>query len=205
MRGILALGLVWCLFAPAPSRAQSEWRTFSSPEGFAFKYPDSFVQCVRDPHQPTNWEPDSCDAATPVCSDVTCSSDHTLACVAYSLGQNTAGTNLEAAAFSVNQPEDSNTENKCLNVPEPPPHVGVPRAETINGVKFKVTEIDGVGTGHVLDGYVYRTFHRGRCYELGLRIAFNNLPTDDITGSRQFDLEQVRRDLKKVASSFKFR
>ena len=60
--------------------------------------------------------------------------------------------------------------------------------ETINGVKFNVAEIDGLATGNLIRGYVYRSFHKGKCYELDIRIASSNL-----TGGNRMTF--VRRSL----------
>ena len=84
-------------------------------------------------------------------------------CVAYPAGDNTKDTTFQAAAFSVNQLNEAKTESQCLDVAEPPPHVGTSRTEFVNGVKFNVTETDGVATGNLIDGYVYRTPIVHRC------------------------------------------
>jgi hypothetical protein len=123
--------------------------------------------------------------------------------MAYPPGGMKKGTNFQAAAFSVNELKDANTQPKCQVVAEPPPH-GTFHTETINGVKFNVAEIDGVATGNLMDGYVYRTFHKGKCYELDIRIAFSNIGNYDPGTVKNFDSERVSRALKAVLASFKF-
>lgn len=205
---VVAIALFFSIAEPVPqtqSAHESAKSTITSPDGkFRFEDDDSLVECKRDPHQSDRWTPDDCEASIPVCSDVSCSSDATVACVAYLAGATKEGTNLQAAAFSVNEIKGANTEGKCLNVPEPPPHVGRSHTEKVNGVKFSVTEIDGVATGNLIDGYVYRNFHEKKCYELDIRIAYSNTGFSDPGTVRNFDLEEVHRRLRKVLGSFEF-
>ncbi len=114
------------------------------------------------------------------------------------------GTNFQAAAFSVNEIKAATTQTECLNVEEPPPHVGRANTETVNGVTFTVVETDGVATGNLMDGYVYRNFHRNKCYELDVRIAFSNPANADPGMMKNFDLEMVHHRLKQVLDTFKF-
>ena len=182
-------------------------RNFTSQDGaFRFTYPESLVSCKRDPDQSDRWTPgESCEAFTPVCSDVSGQSDDTIACVAYPANSIRKGGAFQAAAFSVSRLKEANAASECLNVAEPPPHVGTTHTKTINGVKFSVTEIDGVATGNLMDGYVYRSFHRNSCYELDIRIAFSNNARNYDSGTvKNFDLEEVHRSLKKVLDTLKF-
>jgi hypothetical protein len=124
--------------------------------------------------------------------------------VAYPAHHIKKGTNFQAAAFSVTPLKEATTETECLKVVEPPPHVGESRNEIVNGVKFKVTEIDGVATGNLIDGYVYRSFHRNKCYELDIRIAFSNPAYADPGTMKNFDFEAVHRRLQSVLHTFEF-
>ncbi|HKH97849.1 MAG TPA: hypothetical protein VJ999_01970 [Candidatus Sulfotelmatobacter sp.] len=184
---------------------QSASRSFTSADGaFRLEYPDSLVSCKRDAKQADWWLPQaSCEAFTPVCSDVACNSEGTVVCVAYPADDTTKGTTFQAAAFSVNQLSHTNTESKCLSVEEPPPHVGTSHTEIVNGARFDVTETDGVATGNLMDGYVYSAFHEKKCYELDIRIAYSNVGGDD-PAKKVFDPEQVHRRLKAVLDTFRF-
>jgi hypothetical protein len=113
------------------------------------------------------------------------------------------GTNFQAAAFSVSELKAA-TSAECMRVEEPPPHVGSVRNETVNGVTFTVIETDGVATGNLIDGYVYRSFHRAKCYELDVRIAFSNPADADPGTMKNFDVEVIHHRLKKVLDTFKF-
>jgi len=124
--------------------------------------------------------------------------------VAYPANSIKKGGNFQAAAFSVSRLKEAKTARECLSVAEPPPHVGITHTETINGVKFSVTQTDGIASGNLLDGYSDRSLHRKTCYELGIRIGFSNLGNYDPATAKSFDLEEVRRSLKNVLGSFKF-
>ena len=202
--GIILTSFV-ILTAQAHSADKARKNGFTSTDGaFHFEYPASLVRCGRNPTQPDRWAPDeSCEAFTPVCSDFSGQSDGTVTCIAYPAVE-MKGTNFQPAAFSVNEIKEATTEAECLKVEEPPPHVGSVHKETVNGVIFTVIETDGVATGNLIDGYVYRSFHRNRCYELDVRIAFSNHAYADPGTLKNFDLERVHQRLKRVLDTFKF-
>jgi hypothetical protein len=112
------------------------------------------------------------------------------------------GTNFQAAAFSVSELKAATTA-ECLRVEEPPPHAGSVHKETVNGVTFTVIETDGVATGNLIDGYVYRSFHREKCYEMDVRIAFSS-HAYGLETMKNFDVEVVHQRLKQVLDTFKF-
>ena len=114
---------------------------------------------------------------------------------------------FEAATFSVSDIKSAVTEKKCLG--GEPDWVIDPRESgktvNINDVRFKLFETDGVATGHGLDGHVYRTFHRNRCYELSIRIASTGSwvfgPVKEFTRK---DWDEVNGRLKQSLDSFRF-
>lgn len=182
---------------------ETSTRTFTSPEGtFRFNYPTAMVSCHKKSDE-TVWLPDDCNAYTPVCSNFSCDSTGTVACVAYPADE-MKGSNFEAAAFSVSELKQAGSESECLKVDDPPPHVGQPQDEMVNGVKFEVIETDGVAAGNLLDGYLYRAFHKGRCYELDIRIAYWNPANADPGTVKDFDIKAVHDHLKRVLGTFKF-
>lgn len=177
---------------------------FTSPDGvFHFEYADALVPCRRDQSQPSRWVPDDCEAFTPVCADFSARSADTIMCIAYR-PNGIKDSNFEAGAFSVSELKKANAQTKCSKVEEPPPHVGKSRTEEINGTKFTVTETYGIATGNLFDGYVYRTFHRNRCYELDIRIAYANPAYADPGTMKNFDRTAVRRALTEVLNTFRF-
>ena len=178
--------------------------TFASPDGsFRFAYSDSLVSCRRDPNQSQRWIPDeSCEAYTPICSDFSGDSTGTVACIACSAGP-MKGSNFQAAAFSVNELKEVKSEAECERLTEPPPQVGKPHSDILKGVKFVVTETDGVAGGNLIDGTAYRSFYRNKCYELDTRIAFSNAANAN-PGTKSFDAKAVQRKLKQVLDTFEF-
>jgi hypothetical protein len=179
-------------------------RTFTSPDGtFHFQYTASLVSCRRDQIQADRWKPEkSCEAYTPVCSDFGGNSTTTIACIAYP-ARKMKGTNFQAAAFSVNELKESRDEAECLKMQGPPFSVGKAHTEAVNGIRFTVTETDGVATGNLIEGQAYRSFHGDKCYELDIRIAFSNA-ADYEPATKSFDINTVRRDLKRTLCTFQF-
>jgi hypothetical protein len=184
--------------APTDKRKEGH---FTSPDGrFTFNYSDLIVACSRDLKQSDLWIPvESCEAYQPVCSDFFGAKDNTVACVAYP-ARSLKGTNFEAAAFSVNQINVA-TIDGCLNLAGP--NVRTLRKEEVNDVTFTVIDTSSVAAGNFLDGEAYRSFHRNKCYELGIRIAYSNIGNYDPGTVREFDLETVYRSLKSVLNTFR--
>lgn len=87
---------------------------------------------------------------------------------------------------------------------KPPPHVGSTHIKTINGANYRVTEVYGLAAGNVIGGYVYRTFHANKCYELDIRIAYSNPEQIGPGVAKNPSLEVMHRGLAKVLETFKF-
>ena len=138
-----------------------------------------------------------------MCSNFSCDSSGTVACVAYPANE-MEGSNFEAAAFSLSELKQARSEAECLKLDEPAPHAAHPQYQTVNGVKFEVTETDGVAAGNLMDGYVYRAFHRRKCYELDIRIAYWNSANADPGTVKNFDVKAVHYRLKEVLDTFNF-
>jgi hypothetical protein len=164
--------------------------TFISPNRlFQFTYPDSLVLCGKERRD------DSCLTYIPICDETAA------ACVAYPTGKY-RGYNFEGAAFSVNEAPEANTESKCLESPDSDSH-----SESIRGVVFKASRRSSAALGHGLTEYVYRSFHRNVCYELGIRIATTSLGAYDAGTVKEFtseDEQKVYAFFRHVLDSFKF-
>jgi hypothetical protein len=201
---MLVAGCCTVLSAQQGRPGQKSSHMFTAPDGtFRFSYSRALVLCRKNPNQTNRWKPDnSCNAYTAVCSDFSCDSSGTVACIAYPANR-MKGTNFEAAAFSVNELKKVVAESECIKLDEPPPHRNV-KDETVNGITFKVAESDGIAAGNFIDGHVYRTFHDGKCYELDIRIASSNIANHESGSVKSFDLGKVQRTLKPAVASFTF-
>lgn len=190
--------LLTFLQAPAASKPEE---SFVSRDGrFAFKYRNPLVRCERDAKQADRWIPaQSCQAVIPVCSDFS-GSGTTVACVAYPAAD-AKGTNLQAAAFSVNQIKAISID-ECLNITDS--SVTSRRKENVNGVTFTVFATSGGAAGSLMDGEAYRSFHQNTCYELDISIASSNIGNYDPGTVREFDRQAVYRSLQSVLNTFQF-
>jgi len=77
---------------------------------------------------------------------------------------------------------------------------------TINHINFKTFEIGDNWTGHGQIGPAYRTFHNGKCYELGIQNVFSRAEYDPGT-VKEFtkkDSSEVERRLRQALNSFVF-
>jgi len=206
--GCLMAGIVLMFLQPLVSglhglaRKKPAEKRFTSPDGtFTFNYGRSIVKCARDPKQSNRWiPPESCEAYTPVCSDLYGSGDNTIVCVSYPAAT-MKGTTFEAAAFSVNR-INAHTMAECRNIAEP--NIRTRHTENVNGVTFAVSEISDAGLGNGSSGEVYRSFHGNTCYELDIRVAFAEIGGFDPGTVREFDHETVYRSLKSVLNTFQF-
>ena len=76
----------------------------------------------------------------------------------------------------------------------------------INGVAFRVLEIESNWLGGGQEGPLYRTLHGKTCYELGTQTTISRGGYDPGT-IKEFtkeDYDQVQRRLKQALNSFRF-
>ena len=215
-RHAVALVLVgWYLLSSPVLWAQSNSKTFVAPDGsFSFRYWENFVHCKQ---LNDGWEPENCGAYVPVCDDVLNAEPQTsFACFAYPQNKFTKSPippgdedayqiTFEAATFSVEILDGQKTEKGCLAAR---PVVGT---ETwagwtkINGVRFAVFDTGDAGTGSDMVGRAYRTFHRGKCYQLGVNLATAHgdfaPPVPELTKS---DASEISGKLREARQSFRF-
>lgn len=179
--------------------------TFTSSDGaFRFNYPDSLVLCHPDPHQQEMWEPHQwCNSYIPLCSSRGRNVAGVVVCLGFRAGPPQQGTTFEGAVFSAVDLGVVQDETSCLKIPKPQAPPGRWKPKTINGIMYNFMISDGVASGQGGDDYVYRTVHRGRCYELNTMIAsFNGSNTDPPT--KGFDLAPVKRALNLPLHTFEF-
>lgn len=208
-----------CGLAMAGS-AQRSLKTFTSSDGlFRIQYADMLVNCA--PHhpptspmesggsqedQPVTSLSDSCVSQGAIC-DGPGSGGVAMACFAYPKERFKDKPHFVAASFFVSEIQSTKTESVCLRG-SPDWYVinSNTGTTTINHVRFMVFEIGDNWTGHGQSGPAYRTFHNGKCYELGIQTAISRAEYDPAT-FKEFtkeDRSEVQGCLKQALNSFVF-
>jgi len=213
-RHAAALVLVIAPLLAPPSFAQSDTKTFTAPDGsFSFRYWTGLVQCKPPKDGGEVWEPhDVCSAYNPVCDQEIVGSAgdspwnelHAVACFAYPKNEFTNTPVFEAATFSVEVLGINKTVKSCLT----PDNAGLQHTgtTTINGIVFTTFDFYSTGMNQGIAGTVYRSFHKGKCYQLGTNQATANKEIFD-PSVRDFtdrDSDQVGTKLDQPLKSFRF-
>ncbi len=201
--------------------AQQSLKTFTNPEGlFRFQYSDMLVNCMSQhaPASPTKFGisegkqpvvpsyPDSCMSQGAICGGPG-SEGSTLACFAYPQERLKDKPHFVAATFFVSEIQSVKTEVECL---KGSPNWLVINSKagptTINHVAFKTFEIEDNWTSGGQSGPAYRTFHNGKCYELGIQTVISRAEYDPGT-VKEFtknDQAEVEGRLRQALTSFVF-
>ncbi len=77
----------------------------------------------------------------------------------------------------------------------------------IHGVSFSIFEIGQGGMNQGVEVELYRTFHNGKCYQLGVNFATANDPQDfdpPIRTLTEKDENEINGRLKEALKSFRF-
>src|SRR5688572_7495507 len=115
-----------------------------------------------------------------------------------------AGTNFESSAFSIHLRDDIETEAECLAAQ---PAEDARGAVMLGGTVFASFSFGDAAMSHRLDGWNYRTFREGGCYELATRVATSVFEVWEPGSIREFtaaDEAAVRVELEKMLTSFRF-
>lgn len=207
-----------CGFAMAGS-AQSSLKTFTSSDGvFRLQYADILINCA--PRQTSSpQEPDTSEEAQPsisisdscVSQGANCdgpgSGGRTMACFAYPKEAFKDKPAFVAATFYVSEILSANTEDVCF---KGSPGWYVIKSEskttTINHIKFKAFEIGDNWTSGGQSGRAFRTFHIGKCYELGIQNVFSRAEYDPgtVKAWTKKDSSEVESRLSQALNSFVF-
>ena len=214
-RHAAALALVgWYLLSPSLSAAQThtDLKTFTAPDGsFSFRYWDHLIRCKSVPEAR---DPDVCSGYVPACDDLAdpFHQQTSIACFAYPKNKFTDTPAFEAATFSVEVVDEHATAKSCLAGPnlKDPEGGGLDvdkRGTTIiNGVSFAVFEFGAGAMNQGTDVEAYRTFHKGKCYQLGIDRASANTTDFDppVRDLSEADEREVNGTLEQVRKSFRF-
>jgi len=138
------------------------------------------------------------DTYLPVCSS------EMVGCIYYS-GDEYKGTNLEAAAVSVNILKALNSEVKCYNFKVETNEAQLDEGvSTINGTDFYSASGGGGAVGHYSKVQVYRNFHNGKCYEVTQTVAGTNVEDYEPGTIKKFNSDEVWKRLSGIVYTFKF-
>lgn len=199
----IAVALLTCVVpAMPPTRTQ---KIFTIPGGvFRLRYPDFLVKCI--PRAEGSSSPDSCQSQGAECS-APGSDGATLACFAFPRDKFRDGQQFVAATVFVAEISSAKTQKTCLSGSHDWFVIGSKTKTTmIHGVRFRQFEVGDNWAGGGQSGPVYRTFHRGICYELGIqevisRAAYDPERNKPLTPA---DFADMRKPLAQVIESFTF-
>ena len=182
-------------------------KTYESADGvFRFKYSKVLIDCLPllTQGKAQSSVVDACMSQAGVCDDGG-SDARTLACFAYPKDKFQGKPTFIAATFFVAELPGLKTEQACLQR-SPYWMVTGTRTATLDGVHFTVFEIGDNWLGGSQWGPIYRTFHAGKCYELGLQTAMEHGGYDDevLKGFSKQDEQEVDTKLKQPLHSFEF-
>lgn len=203
MKFVVALWLFGLTIA-LPAQAQ---KAFASSDGrFRFKYSETLVDCLpaltQDKAAPS--ARDACMSQDPVCADGGDDSK-TIACFGYPKEKFKDKPTFIAAMFFVAEMPLVKTEKDCLKG-SPNWLISKTGTTTINGVNFKVfeTEDNWLGGGQSVE--IYRTYHGGKCYELGLQTVMSGAGYDPEVNQKftKRDQREIEAGMKQPLHSFVF-
>jgi hypothetical protein len=212
VKQVLVLVLVTVTSYPQMNSSQ---QIFKSPDGtFAFRYPSSLVLCKPQYEKPTpdtsisnenleprlvGWTPDSCGAYMAICptNEVTGTDTRPLHPEA----------NFSGGAFSVSEIFDATTERDCLQFDRLTTDPKKARWQRIEGIKFRTNRGAEAGLGNGLLRDIFLTFHKGKCYDIEIRMAsVLSTPFDPETYKKMEFKEYtgVEREFRSILRSFRF-
>jgi hypothetical protein len=206
------LFLVVCAATLWAQRPTHPLKKFTAPDGaFTFRYSGQLIRCELKKQGTGDgyyWDDpgEMCAAYHPVC-DGSVYQDHTpIVCLAYPRNKFTNTAAFEAATFSIEVMNNAATEKDCLAMPFDQALGARQSTTTIHGVSFAVFEFGEGGMNQSVSGHVYRTFHVGKCYQLGINVATAQAqvfdpPARDLTKS---DWHEVNGRLEQARDSFQF-
>jgi hypothetical protein len=151
--------------------ARPAWATITSRDAlFQVRYPQFLVRCQHlDGENPDVWSPENaCAASIPVC-DSSVHAGNVLACLAYPTSE-FRRSELQAAAFAVSRLDGFPTASECTNR-WGSRDVSDVHDKNIHGVKFQAATVAEKQTSYVAEHAIYRTFHKGACYELDVNLS----------------------------------
>jgi len=200
---ILVLGI------SSPLLAQTTTQVFTTPKGaFQFNYDSPLVRCARVPTSAeggNEWIPfPSCQNG--VCEDQALPSASTAACVAYPHDEFSKKVAFGAAAFFVAEVESGSTAPVCLQADPAWQTESSANSTLADEPSAQFRTVDH-WMMHARDSVIYRVFHQGKCYEIGIQRVQVNTTAYDPGTFEEFtarDDARVEHRLGQVLRSFRF-
>lgn len=199
---VVVVGLLFCGQAMRLS-AEDDLQTFTSSDGhFEFRHWRPLIQCPLAPNGSTgNKAAPSCTSQGDLCG----SEPTTYVCYAYPKDRFKDKLSFSGAAFFVAEVADAKSSDSCT-AGSPDWQVSTTDSRTINGITFKRFVVSDAWTAHEKTGEIYRTFHEGKCYEIGIGQVLTNPTVFDPGATREFtkqDQAEVDRRLHQMLETFR--
>ncbi len=113
-------------------------------------------------------------------------------------------TNFGGATVIVGRSGSKSAVAQCL-IADPNAGIASTSTESINGIRFFVSNSTGVGAGNYYETTSYRTVRAGQCYAVEYTIhstQIMNYPA--LYGLRAFDKMKIQSVLQKIVGTFRF-
>ncbi len=161
--------------------------------GFSVNYPGQAVRVLNSKNQmATSGYIPACDPET------------SLVCFVFP-SDTFPKSNFESAGVAVGILNDATTEQSCFA--QMNGEMSNAGDKTINGIVFRSFSYGDAATSHRSNGFNYRTFHNGACYQLSTRLNTTVFEVYEPGTIQRFTSDQERSILSQmdmIVSSFRF-
>lgn len=206
---LAAFFLAACTTMLRAERFAPTLKKFISADGAVeFRYSEDLVHCERQgANEGYSWLPvENCAAYFPLCDSSISQNQTSIACFAYPRNRFTDTRAFEGATFSVEIIDAATRQNDCLSMSAEEGFIGQRGTRTIHGVSFTTAELSDAGMSQRIHGHVYRTFHGGKCYQLGINVVTADSQTFDppVRDLSKSDWREIYGPLEQARDSFRF-
>lgn len=211
-RHAAALALLgWYVLSAPFLCAQTATKIFTDPDGgFSFRYSNQLIHCEQKKQQVGGgyyWtEVNTCVSFAGVCDDLIGQQENqtSKACFGYPRNKFTQSPTFASATFSVEIVDHDATEKSCLA--GPPEDADKHGTAVIHGTSFAVFETGAGGMNQDTEADIYRTFHEGKCYQLGVNRATiqDGVFDPPVRELSDADWREINGTLEQARKSFRF-
>jgi hypothetical protein len=200
---------IFLVFMSTGLVAQTAAQVFTSAAGeFRLTLATPLVRCARDPNASTNggtWLPVSW-CRPDVCEDQALPPDSTMVCIAYNGSEFAGKVAFGAGALFVARVRKAGSETVCLQAESEWSVPSWRKAKIADqpSVRFRTVERWMM---HERQSVIYRVFHAGTCYEIGIQRVHNSTAPYDPGTYKMFtpqDEARVQVRLRDALQSFRF-